>query len=109
MNTLVFIGLLGIFSYFNLLANKNFKGSSSLMKNLLFITGNLGYWSFWVFIIWSFFIFTLWQPLIVFLSASLVGGVLAGLFDRTIIGMLVSLLACPVFWILSLLMLLGVF
>lgn len=103
----MFIGLLGIFSYYNIQAANNFRGSSSTAKNLLLYSGSLCNTSFFVFLIWAFFVFTWWQPIIVLVLTPFTAVVFEKCFNRNIIVMLLSLVACPIFWILSLLSLLN--
>lgn len=108
MNTLVFVGLLGIFSYFNLKAAKNFRGSSLMVKSILLFSGAIGYWSFYAYLIWAFFLFAWWYPIVVLVITSILGGILDVLLARSPIGMLLSMIACPIFWMLGLLSLLNV-
>lgn len=106
MSTMIFIMLLGIFSYFNIKAARNFRGNSIKAKNALLISGTVGYWSFYAFIIWSFFLFEWWLPVVVFVLDSIVGAIFDLLFSGKLYGMILSLIACPIFWILSLVSLL---
>lgn len=108
MSTLVIIGLLGIFSYFNIKAAKNFRGSSLIIRNILLVSGTIGYWSFYAFIIWAFFLFPWWQPIVVLIITSILGGILDALLFRTFSGVLLSMILCPILFLLSLLSLLNV-
>lgn len=107
METLILISFLGIFSYLNILAHKNFKGSSGTFKSLLYIVGYAGYWSYWAFLIWSFFVFAWWQVLLVFILVPFAGGIVAAFFDATVFGKFLSLVGTPVFFVLSLICMLS--
>ncbi len=95
MSTLVYIGLLGVFSYYCQSFARSFKGSSLMVKTLLTICGGLGYLSFFAFIVWSFFKFTWWEPLLTLIVASVLGGITIFLVDN-MAGKILSLLAVPI-------------
>lgn len=101
MNTLIFIGLSGAFTYQCHEIGKNFRGSSILMKNVMILVGNIGYLAFLALIIWSFWHFPWWQPVVTFICSMFIGGVTAIFFQRNIIGMLLSPILTLLFLILG--------
>lgn len=105
MSTLIYIGLLGVFSYYCQSFAGNFKGASLTMKTLLTICGGLGYLAFFAFIIWSFFIFTWWKPILTLIASIVLGGITIFLVDN-IAGKILSMLAVPILIVLSVLCLL---
>lgn len=107
MNTLIFIGLLGCFSYLSTSYAQTFKGSAAKAKFILNILGRTGNLCFWIFIIWSFFQFVWWQPILTIVCSMLLGGVIGGLFYRNMAMMFISPIGIPVFFALSLISLLN--
>ena len=108
MNTLIFIGLLGVFAYHSSSNGNEFYGSSASAKSLLLLSGTVGYIVYVVTLIWSFWHFAWWQPfLTALLSTMVVSPITAPLFQRNIFGMVVSPVAVIVFSILSIQGLIG--
>lgn len=105
METLIYIGALGVFSYLNQMFSQRFKGSSIVIKFLHTILGAVGYLSYFVFLIWSFWKFAWWQPIVTFISSVILSGII-GAFSNNIVGQLLSIIAVPVFFILSIIALL---
>jgi len=103
--TLVWIVLLGIFAYNCTYAGKNFQGRSTTIGFLLSIFGAIGYLAFFAFIIWSFFQFVWWKPILAFVVSIVLGGSF-GLFSNNLtvkaISTIISIIAVPIFIILSL-------
>ena len=64
METLIYIGLLGIFSYLSVHYAQTFKGRSEGVRFILYTFGYVGHLGTLAFIIWSFFQFTWWQPIV---------------------------------------------
>ena len=107
MNALIIIGLLGIFSYLNAHYAKIFKGSSVTVRSVCHILSYIGFLSFLLFVIWSFFQYPWWQPISAALVSMLLGGFVSRLFPDSLIMKLVSMIAVPVFFVLSLMALLN--
>lgn len=107
MDTLIFIGLLGVFSYHCLAIGKEFRGSSEMARSILLLLGTIGYITFLVTLVWSFWHFAWWQPLVTYAAATIVGGITAIFFQRTVMGIIISLICVVVFSILSIIGLIG--
>lgn len=105
MSTLIYIGLLGVFSYYCQSFAGNFKGSSLTVKTLLTVFGSLGYLALFAFIVWSFFKFTWWEPLLTLIASSVLGGFTIFIVDN-IAGKILSMLAVPLLIVLCVLCLL---
>ncbi len=101
MATLIFIGLLGVFAYHCSASHKEFRGSSAMMKTVLGLCGSIGYIAHYATLIWSFWHYDWWQPIVTGIASILVGGISAILFQRNIVGMLLSPICVIVFAILS--------
>lgn len=107
MSTLIFIGLLGVFAYHCGAIYKGFRGSSKAVKELIGLAGNIGYLVYYGVLIWSFWYYEWWQPIVTFVVAIIVGGLSAILFQKNIIGMMISPVLVVVFSILSIIGLLA--
>lgn len=107
MDTLIFIGLLGVFSYHCLAIGKEFRGSSETARSIASFLGAIGYTAYLVVFVWSFWHFPWWQPIVTFIAAIIVGGVTAIIFQRTVMGIIISLICVVVFAILSIIGLIG--
>lgn len=107
MSTLIFIGLLGVFSYHCLAIGKEFRGSSEMARSILLLLGTIGYITFLVTFVWSFWHFAWWQPLVTYAAATIVGGITAIFFQRTVVGVIACQLCVIVFAILSIIGLIG--
>lgn len=108
MNTLIFIGLLGVFAYHSSSNGNEFNGSSASAKSLLLLSGTIGYIVYIVTLIWSFWHFTWWQPILTALLTTLViSPITAPLFQRNILGIVFSPLAVIILSILSIMGLVG--
>ncbi|MEG2599509.1 MAG: hypothetical protein RSA66_08550 [Muribaculaceae bacterium] len=101
MVTIIFIGLLGVFSYHCLAIHKEFGGSSVVAKAIIGLAGMIGDVIYYITLVWSFWCFPWWQPIVVFVSATLIGSVSAFFFQRNIIGTLLSPILVIVFSVLS--------
>lgn len=101
MGTLVFIGLLGMFSYHCAAIHKEFRGASEFFKELTGLAGNIGYFAYYGVLIWSFWHYAWWQPIVTYIAAIIVGGISAIFFQKNIIGMMASPILVVVFAILS--------
>lgn len=101
MVTLVFIGLLGVFSYHCSAIYKEFRGASKTVKELTGLAGNIGYLAYYGALIWSFWHYAWWQPIVTFVAAIIIGGLSAIFFQKNIIGMMASPVLVIVFAILS--------
>lgn len=106
METLIYIGLLGIFSYLSVHYAQTFKGRSEGVRFILYTFGYVGHLGTLAFIIWSFFQFTWWQPIVTAVVSMLLGGVVAGILYNSLVMKLASMIAVPVFLVLSLMALL---
>ena len=101
MNTLIYIGLLGVFAY-NTMANyQAFKGSSKVAKTVIGLLGCIGQTIYYISIIWSFWHFDWWQPIVTFIISMIAGGIVAPILQRNLFGIMVSPIALVVFAILS--------
>ncbi len=107
MNTLIFIGLSGAFTYQCHEIGKNFRGSSTLIKNAMILIGNIGYLAYLALIIWSFWHFPWWQPIVTFIGSMLIGGITAMFFQRNKIGILLSPILTLLFLVLGVMDLFG--
>lgn len=101
MSTLVFIGLLGVFSYHCTAIHKEFRGASKTIKELTGLAGRIGYLAYYSVLIWSFWHYAWWQPVVTFITAILIGGLSAIFFQKNIMGMMISPVLVVVFAILS--------
>ncbi len=101
MVTLVFIGLLGVFSYHCTAIYKEFRGASKTVKELTGWAGNIGYLVYYGVLIWSFWHYAWWQPIVIFIAAIVIGGISAIFFQKNVIGMMISPILVIVFAILS--------
>lgn len=106
MSTLVYIALLGFFSYHCSSLFRNFRGSSELMKCILGTIGTLGDIIYLVTLIWSFWHYTWWMPIVTSILSIIVGSWISvilfqGNAFKIILGMYLSLIGVVVFSILS--------
>jgi hypothetical protein len=101
MEALVFIGLLGLFSYHSFSNYDNFGGSSMLMKQILGLAGNFGYIIWFIVWVWSFWHFAWWQPIVTIVLSMMLSGLSAPLFQKTAIGIFVTPILVVVSMILS--------
>lgn len=106
MSTLVYIALLGFFSYQCTTLFNNFRGSSELMKCLLGVTGLIGTVLYLVTVVWSFWHYTWWMPIVAFIASIIFGSLIsATLFQgsalKVILGTLLSPVCVVVFSVLS--------
>lgn len=101
MSTLIYIGLLGVFAYNSIEVYKNFRGISTLIKTVIGLIGNIGYIAHVGFLIWSFWHFSWWWPVCIAIATMIVGGLSAIVFQRGLIGILISPILTVVFFVLS--------
>ena len=101
MATLVFICLLGVFSYHTTTINLEFRGSSQKAKDVYGLLGGIGYLLYFISLVWSFWTFAWWQPIVTLIASIAISGITAPIFQRTFIGVLVSPIALVVFQTLS--------
>lgn len=107
METLIFICLVGVFSYNCITIGNEFRGSSMMAKSFISIIGSLGYVVYLTTIIWSFWLFQWWQPIVTFICSILVGATTAFIFQKNLLGILISPIALIVFSVLSIIRLIG--
>lgn len=101
MNALIYIGLLCILSYNCSVNYKNFRGSSMRAKANMGLIAGIGNVIFHIAIIWSFWHFTWWQPIVTYIGAMFVAGFTAILFQRNLVGILITPILTIVFAVLS--------
>lgn len=92
MNTLVFVGLFGLFCYHCKTLFGLFKGSSKFMGDILYLAGNVGQLVFYGLTIWSFWHFSWWQVVIMYILETVLSGFSAVFVQRNTI----AIFACPV-------------
>ena len=97
MNTLLFIGLLGLFSYNCATIGNEWKGRSTNLKTAYVIGGALGYLLWFASLIWSFWHFDWWQPILLFIATIFISGLSAIIFQKNLIGMILSLIGLLTF------------
>lgn len=97
MKALVFICLLWVFHYNCSEIARNWKGSSSTLETVVSLEGLIGKLLFLITFIWSFWHYEWWQPIVAFIVTMFAAGIIANLFQKTLIGMMVSMVAVPVF------------
>lgn len=101
MATLIYIGLLGIFSY-NATANyQQFRGSSMTAKTITGLLGGIGYTIYYISLICCFWQFEWWQPIVTLIASTIIGGLTAPIFQRTLIGILITPVLVIIFASLS--------
>lgn len=102
MNTLILIGLVGVFAYHSASNGNEFKGSSTWMKLILTLGGTIGYIAFLVLTIISFWHYTWWQPIVTLLASTIVvAPITSAIFQKNILGMIVSPLAVVILTVLA--------
>lgn len=101
MKTLVFIGLLGIFSYHCSAISREFKGSSIKVKTCIGLLGAVNYIMFIIMTIICFWPFKWWQPIVMFFASTVLGGLTAFIFQKTLVGMVLSSILVEVFFFIS--------
>lgn len=92
MGTLIYVTLLGAFSYHCHYLGSKFKGSSRVMKEALASSAGFGFLAFFVFIIIGFFHFTWWQPLLALIAPAFLSIIVSRVLDN-ILGMFLSIIA----------------
>lgn len=107
MEILINIGLLCIFSYLNMYYAQTFKGSSTAIHSIFHALSCIGFLSFLVFVIWSFFQCPWWMSICTPLVSMLFGGLMVRLFPHSLVMKFISMIAVPVFFVLSLMALLN--
>lgn len=101
MSTLIYICLLGVFSYHCSAIDKEFRGSSGTAKLLTGLAGGFGYLAYYGTLIWSFWKFDWWLPILTFVIGIIIGTISAIFFQRNVVGMILSPILVVVFAILS--------
>ena len=101
MNTLIFIGLLGVFAYHCTSNDKEFRGSSDTARLIQGFAGSIGYFVYYATLIWSFWHFAWWQPIVTFVAVIIAGSISAIVFQRTFFGMIISPIMVVLFATLS--------
>lgn len=101
MTALIFIGLVGVFTYHCQSNYQNFRGSSASVEGTLGCLGYLGYPVYIILLIWSFWHFTWWQPILTAVLTFLLGGLTAPLFQETLWGKMASLVLLVISIVLS--------
>lgn len=101
MATLIYISLLEIFAY-NATANyQQFRGRSMTIKNITGLLGGVGYTIYYITLICSFWQFEWWQPIIAYIASMVLGGISALVFQRTLVGVMITPILVIIFAILS--------
>ncbi len=101
METLFFIGLLGVFAYNSSAIGKDFKGSSKSVRTLMRFSGGIGYMIYFIVLIWSFWHYEWWQPIVTAVISTLIGGLSAIFFQKNLVGVLLSPVLTLIFALLS--------
>lgn len=90
MSTLISIGLLGVFAYHCLAIYKDFRGASAIVRGLMQLIGIIGTLTFYVLLVISFWRFAWWQSILTLIASIIIGGPTAIIFQKTLIGMILS-------------------
>lgn len=94
MTTLILIGLVGVFAYHSASNGNEFKGTSEGMKLMLTLGGTIGYIAFIALIIASFWHYAWWKPIVTMIASILiVAPITSPIFQRNILGAIVSPIA----------------
>lgn len=101
MKTLLFVGLLGVFAYHCQAIGHDFKGASMKIKRIFDWSGSINYLMFIILLVLCFWHFPWWMPIIVFFASTVVGGLTAIFFQKSLIGNILSLILVEVFYFLS--------
>lgn len=102
MNTLIYIALLGVFTCHSVANGNESKGSSAGLKFMLLLFGALGYLLYAITLIWSFWHFVWWQPVVTALVTSIIiAPITAPIFQKNLIGNIISPVCVVVFSFLS--------
>lgn len=90
MLTLISIILIYVFAYHCNENSKTFMGASQSALGMLALGSIIGIWIYRISIIWSFWRYDWWIPIVVYLIAPTIGGLTAPLFQRNILGNVIS-------------------
>lgn len=101
MRTLVFIGLLGVFSYHCLAIATEFKGASVHFRDLMYLFGGIGSIVFYIMTVICFWPYRWWEPIVMFAASTVIGGLTAVKFQKTLVGMFLSPVLMLIFLFLS--------
>jgi hypothetical protein len=101
MKTLLFVGLLGVFSYHCMANWKEFRGASGKVEALLAISGSIGYTAYYAMLIICFWHFAWWKPIVTAIASIVFGGFSGIFFQKSLVGMMLSPILVLVFLILS--------
>lgn len=98
---LIFICFLFVFSYHSSENGRQFRGDSQFMSFMLTVIGGIGWIATYVALIWSFWPFKWWQSILTSVCGVELGALTSPLFQRTVLGIILSPILVVVFGILS--------
>lgn len=104
---LLFISFAYIMAYNCCEISRNFRGSSGLVRMLIGLIGNICHIASYALFIWSFWHYDWWMPIVAYLGSIIFAGFTALIFQRTLIGMMLSPVLLLLFTILSVIYLLN--